>query len=190
MSYSAVTCTAPCRWIVSLAEGRNSTFNFHMGLDQGRRQTGRLGRTKAGTRGCLAVDRQWRFATLVESRETPHPGVHGGWPLIGTCEGEEVQGQNIMAAGVDTSSFPSHTQKSPTNLAKGLRGCTVGASCLASILNFVPGQRTHIDIWRCRSTKFRAGEWEVPKRGKPKERCDEGGLERGGAWLRPRMRIL
>ena len=76
---------------------------------------------------------------------------------MGTCEGEEtrnrisrvmkeqVQGQNIMAAGVVTSSFSSHTHQSPTDLAKGLGGWTVGSSCLASILEVVPGQRTRID---------------------------------------------
>ena len=43
---------------------------------------------------------------------------------------EQVQGQNIMAAGVDTSSFPSRTHHSFTDLAKGLGGWLWGTLVL------------------------------------------------------------
>ena len=89
---------------------------------------------------------------------TPRPDVHGAGHLLEHAKGgvvgearnkisritmEQVQGQNIMAAWKDASSFPSHIHPLPTDLATGLRGWVVGNSCLGSILDGVPGQGTN-----------------------------------------------
>ena len=50
---------------------------------------------------------------------------------------------HIMAARKDASSFPSQTHPLPADLAKGRGGWAVGNSCLASILDVVPGQETN-----------------------------------------------